>query len=184
MKHIAKQILCNVISCFRDGSHQFEKYGCGPKPEQIIVFSFGLDQDYQTESGDHFIDLIAWIRSNYIFIMCRESWSLIKKGGKVDQGNGKLEVLANHDECWREGVEVFLRAFDGALVCINYDFLGTFYKVKNINEEDVQEIEEAISRYKRNQRNWKSGEKSFEEKTRERFENLKELRRLREEDVL
>lgn len=136
---LLKHVLC----------HEFEtrcgKWQCKKAEQKAFLFSFKTSLDYAKEDGYRYIDVVIYGEMNYVGVWIRKRWNVValddlnygpdgeadglKPGKKYEEGSGPWVQVANHDSCWREGVDTALRGFD--IITFSTDVNGDWWKLAN-----------------------------------------------------
>ena len=87
---------------------------------------FKTQPDYNVEEGYRYLELVIYAPFNYVQVWFRTSWIVVPleekfvKSGKeaYQEGTSEWKCVADHDNCWRDGVRQILRenklsTFDG-----------------------------------------------------------------------
>ena len=105
-----------------------------PEPKAFQV-SFAIGIDHDKEEGYRALDVCIFAAGNYVQVCWRSSWNVIpvedldigddeecsvKPGKNYIEGASAWTEVANHDSCWREGVERILREHEAKAVAARF----------------------------------------------------------------
>jgi hypothetical protein len=105
-------------------THQVGKNQERKEVQQALLVRFSSRINYDTEEGYRHVDLVLYAPYNYVQVWVRERWNVIPLEDLEDDGNGDTYVkrgknyqegasdwrcIGDHDSCWREAVQSFLK---------------------------------------------------------------------------
>lgn len=105
------------------------------KPEpKAFRFTFATRIDHAKEEGYRYLDVSLFAAGNYVQVCVRKRWNVIplddliygedgecsgvKPGKDYVKGASSWTEVANHDSCWREGIERILRDHEDEIILL------------------------------------------------------------------
>jgi hypothetical protein len=132
MRSILKSMICTTFEAVC-GKWQSKK----PVP-QAFKFTFRLQTNHEVEEGYRYLDVLIYGASNYVQVYCREQSNVISlddmeesdpedQTGEMVPKEGKgyvkttkpWEKVADHDSCWREGIEKILKTYKPRITALD-----------------------------------------------------------------
>lgn len=112
------------------GKFQVPLLNKGPEVPKAFKMAFALPTN-EGEEGYRNLEVVLFAPQNYVQVWVRETWDVIptedletddegdtfvKKGKDYQKGAAPWKQVANHDSCWRDGVEGILKEYDRRLL--------------------------------------------------------------------
>ncbi len=120
-----RSIFATVLNAtFEEKCGKWQADKPAPKAFQI---QFALGINHETEDGYRTLEIALFAPHNYVQVWVRKTWEVIplddleyaegecigtKPGKEYRKGASEWRKVADHDSCWREGVENILREYE------------------------------------------------------------------------
>lgn len=104
-----------------------------PSPKSMLI-TFRTHTDTQREEGYRWVEFLLWAPNNYVQVWSRDYWDVapVEDGERTtddySKGSDDWVLLANHDSCWRDAVDKFLRERGDRIYSFNPP--GGWYKIQ------------------------------------------------------
>lgn len=129
MHAMLAKMICEVFETVCKGKWQTKNV-----ESKAFVMRFTKRVDHDKEDGYRDFELMLFAPANYVQVWVRETWnvipqedleynekeeeSFVKKGKDYVKGATPWQLIGNHDSCWRDSVESFLRAKKDDILCL------------------------------------------------------------------
>jgi hypothetical protein len=152
MTNIVTKIICSTFETEvkRNQSKNKRKFG--------MLVSFNLELDFEKEEGNRNLDILIYSPSNYVGVIAKESWSVIKNeeiegefglkpGCDYRIGDTGWMYACYHDTCWRtDGVEKIVYSNSRRIAFITSNVYPNWYEKIEMTPELLVKFEETTSR--------------------------------------
>lgn len=137
-------IVANIIC--KEFEKNFERGSSGGKPVKAMDVGFGLNANHEVEEGYRHLFIRILATSNYVTVMMKESWNVLRHGEtEYEQGNTGWILASHHDSCWREdGVGKIIRLYGEAINTLSGPLFDDWYYVTELKPDEVDEAHALI----------------------------------------
>lgn len=158
-----ERICANIIESHFDKEIGRNQYRKPEHKQKAMLVSFRVKVDYDVEEGYRHLDLLIWGPMNYVAVMVRERWNVVRASDLVPhpdfegdtciregsegyvEGDTGWKLASYHDSCWRsDGVDNVI--FGNRHRITGIDSLFKWYEEINPSPEQKQEFEKLLSR--------------------------------------
>jgi hypothetical protein len=161
MNGVVSSMICNEFR--KEFQKRGDKSWQMSDPERAMRVRFSLKLDYDVEEGYRHLDLLIFgAGSNYITVMAKLDWAVIRTEWLGDDGDGLLEGFdyiegstpwvhySNHDSCWTsDGVERIINEFANRINCLDSRY-DSWYFIDTLTPEQVEEFHEITRKSRAN----------------------------------